>query len=258
MPTSASPHQAAYLRAIRLERAKVPSFEAYPFNLPAIFHLREVALHPAVTFFVGENGSGKSSLLEAVATAWGFNPEGGSRNFNFETRRSHSCLSEYLTLVRGTIRPKDGYFLRAESFFNVASEIERLDAGPGGVKVASSYGDKPLHEQSHGESFLALAMHRFRSEGFYILDEPEAALSPTRQMSLLIRIKELAAMGAQFLIATHSPLLLAYPEALIWGLSKEGIQRMEYRDTDQFVVMKRFLDDPEGMMARLFATEDPS
>src|SRR6187402_793317 len=150
-----------YLLDVRLRRDRVPSFDVYPFCLPAVKELGTLKLHPKVTFIVGENGSGKSTLLEAIATSWGFNPEGGTKNFNFGTRRSHSELHEYLTLAKSVKRAKDGFFLRAKSFFNVATEIEELDKGPGGPPIINSYGYKSLHEQSHGESFFALIMKRF-------------------------------------------------------------------------------------------------
>jgi predicted ATPase len=153
----------------------VASFDQYPFCLPAVRTLQQIDLHPKVTYFVGENGSGKSTLLEAIAVSLGFNAEGGSKNFRFDTRRSHSVLNEYLRIVKGVKRPRTGFFLRAESFFNVASEIERLDEGPGGPPVINSYGGRSLHEQSHGESFLALMLERFSRQGLYVLDEPEAA-----------------------------------------------------------------------------------
>jgi predicted ATPase len=173
-----------YAIDVQLKRAEVPSFDAYPFSLPAVRHLEVLELHPCVTYVVGENGSGKSTLLEAIAVAWGFNPEGGTRNFRFGTRQSHSELHEYLRIAKGVRRPRDGFFLRAESFFNVATEIDRLD-------VVDSYGGRSLHEQSHGEAFLALMMNRFGGEGLYILDEPEAALSPQRQLTALARIHQL-------------------------------------------------------------------
>ncbi|HEY1549578.1 MAG TPA: AAA family ATPase, partial [Kofleriaceae bacterium] len=164
---------AAYLRAVRLERDRVSDFTVYPFSIPSIQALDELALDAKVTFLIGENGSGKSTLIEAIAVLAGFNAEGGSRNFNFGTRRSESCLHQFMRPVRSHRRPRDGFFLRAESYFNVATEIERLDSG-GGPPLIASYGGVSLHEQSHGESFLALAMHRFGGEGLYILDEPEA------------------------------------------------------------------------------------
>ena len=174
-----------YIAEVRLRREEVPSFAQYPFSLPAIRNLDVLQLHPAVTFVIGENGSGKSTLLEAIAVAWGFNAEGGSHNFRFNTRASHSELHEYIRLSKGIKRPRGGFFLRAESFFNVATEIERLDAEPGpGAPIGPAYGDRSLHEQSHGESFMALLMNRFHGEGLYLLDEPEAALSPPRQLAV--------------------------------------------------------------------------
>ncbi len=168
-----------------------------------------------MTYFVGENGSGKSTLLEAIAVAAGFNAEGGSMNFHFSTRSSESALAGALRLVRSVRRPRTGFFLRAESFFNLATAIEQLDKDPGGSPIIDSYGGRSLHEQSHGESFLAVALHRFGPQGLYVLDEPEAALSPLRQMSMLRRMRDLVHQGCQFIVATHAPILLAYPGASI-------------------------------------------
>ena len=148
-------------------------------------------------------------MLEAIAIALGFNAEGGTRNFNFATRRSHSEFYKFLRLSRGYRRPRDGFFLRAEIFFNVATEIERLDDGPGGSPIIDSYGRHSLHEQSHGESFFALLMNRFGGNGLYILDEPEAALSPSRQMAMISRMHDLIQDRSQFIIATHSPIIMA-------------------------------------------------
>lgn len=242
----------SYLRSLKLRREKVLSFEEYPFSLPFISQLRELELHPAVTFFVGENGSGKSTLLEAVAVAWGFNPEGGTRNFRFQTRGSHSLLHEYLRLVKSPYRARDGFFLRAESMFNVASEIEHLDEEPAsGPPVIDSYGGRSLHEQSHGESILSVMMHRFGGHGLYILDEPEAALSPSRQLAMLRRMHDLVEQRSQFLIATHSPMLMAYPNAWIYQISAQGIELVKLEDTEHYVVARRFLNDPHQQVARL-------
>ena len=188
-----------FVSRISLQRDKVESFDHYPFSLPAFRGLDQIDLHPKMTIFVGENGSGKSTLLEAVAVSLGFNAEGGGKNFRFDTRPSHSPLHEYLRVAKGVRRPKDGFFLRAESFFNVATEIERLDSEPGGGRIISSYGGRSLHEQSHGEAFLALVTNRFRGDGLYILDEPEAALSPQRQLAVLSRIHDLVDEGSQFI-----------------------------------------------------------
>jgi predicted ATPase len=241
-----------FLLQARLLRDRVPSFAAYPFSLAAVRHLDTIDFHPAVTFLIGENGSGKSTLLEAMAVAWGLNPEGGSRNFNFATRASHSPLHKFLRLSKGVRRPRDSFFLRAESFFNVATEIERLDADPGGRPIIDAYGGHPLHEMSHGESFMALVMNRFRGGGFYFLDEPEAALSPTRQLALLARLHQLVGESAQFVIATHSPLLLAYPGALILCLEEDGIRRLAYEETEHFRVTRQFLHNPAKCLAILF------
>ena len=241
------------MRGVTLVREKVTDFNRYPFNIPAIRSLETLELHPKVTFLVGENGSGKSTLAEAIAVAAGFNAEGGSKNFTFATRRSGSELHSVIRLVRGVRRPRTGYFLRAESYFNVASEIERLDAAPSlGPPIGPSYGPRPLHEQSHGESFLALVQNRFSDNGFYVLDEPEAALSPQRQLSFLISLDELVCDGkSQFVIATHSPIILAYPHATIYALGQDGIVKTKYEDTEHYALTRDFLLDPQRYLRRL-------
>jgi len=225
----------------------------YPFTIPAIQTLETLEFNKQVTFFVGENGSGKSTLIEAIAVALGFNPEGGTKNFGFSTRESHSPLHKYLRLSQGFQKPKDGFFLRAESYFNVASNIEALDREPApGPPIINSYGGVSLHEQSHGESFMSLVENRFGGNGIYVLDEPESALSPNRQMSLLTRMKELVDKDSQFIVATHSPILLAYPEASIYQLSDKGIEAVEYKQTQHYKLTKMFLDNPERMTKLLF------
>jgi predicted ATPase len=239
-----------YLRGVRLVRDQVPAFDTYPFSIPAIRDLDELALDPKVTFLIGDNGSGKSTLIEAIAVAAGFNAEGGSKNFNFRTRSSESALHQFLRPIRGIKRPRDGFFLRAESYFNVATEIDRLH-------VTRAYGGVSLHEQSHGESFLALVKHRFRGNGLYILDEPEAALSPQRQLSLLAIMHELVeADRSQFIIATHSPILMAYPGALIYRLDGDGIETTKYEDTEHYTITRDFLDSPERFFKTLFGQRD--
>lgn len=238
-----------YIREIKLRRERVTSFDQYPFSLPVVRNLSTLPLHPAVTFLVGENGSGKSTLLEAIAIAWGFNPEGGTKNFRFQTRVSHSSLHEQITLVKNPIRPRDGFFLRAESFFNVATEIEQLDSEFSfGPPIIDSYGRKSLHEQSHGESFFALMMHRFGGRGFYVLDEPEAALSPSRQLAMISRLHQLVQTQSQFVIATHSPMLMAYPHAWIYQISAQGLERINYSETEHYIVAKRFLNDTDNQL----------
>ena len=243
-----------YVSRVSLRRDIVESFERYPFSLPAIKNFEYVDLHPKITYFVGENGSGKSTLLEAIAVSLGFNAEGGTKNFSFGTRRSHSELHEYLRIAKGIRRPRDGYFLRAESFFNVATEIERLDEDPtAGPLIIDAYGGRSLHEQSHGESFLALMMERFRGQGLYILDEPEAALSPQRQLATLSRMHDLVEDHSQFIIATHSPILMAYPDANIFHCGKDGIEPIAYQDTEHFRVTREFLLNPQRMLDELLA-----
>jgi predicted ATPase len=241
-----------YVREVKLRRERVSSFDQYPFSLPAVRNLHTLALHPAVTFIVGENGSGKSTLLEAIAVAWGFNPEGGTKNFQFQTRASHSTLHKNLLLVKGIKRPKDGFFLRAESFFNLGTDIERMDAEPApGPPIINSYGGRSLHEQSHGESFFALMMHRFGGNGFYVLDEPEAALSPSRQLAMMARIHQLVQTRSQFVIATHSPILMAYPNASLYQITSEGLTHIDYHQTEHYIVAKRFLTNTEAELKRL-------
>ena len=241
-----------YVSRITLRRDIVDSFDRYPFCLPAIRSLERLDLHPKVTYFVGENGSGKSTLLEALAVSLGFNAEGGTRNFRFGTRQSHSELHQFLRVAKGFRRPRDGFFLRAESFFNVATEIEHLDEEPvGGPLLIDSYGGRSLHEQSHGESFMALMTERFRGQGLYILDEPEAALSPQRQLAVLARMHDLVQDDSQFIIATHSPILMAYPDAVIYQCGKEGVSQVRYEDTEHFQVTRDFLANPERMLRGL-------
>jgi predicted ATPase len=238
-----------FLVELRLLRENVPSFAEYPFTIPAINGLDELVFERPVTFLVGENGAGKSTLLEAIAARWGLNPEGGSRNFNFSTRISHSGLKNFLRLSRSARRPRDGFFLRAESYFNVATEIEALDREPAfGPKVIAGFGGKSLHEQSHGESFFALFMNRLRGDGFYLFDEPEAALSPSRQLAFLSRLHELVEAGCQFIIATHSPILMAYPHAQILLLADGPPRPVAYQDTEHYSVTRNFLLRTEQML----------
>jgi len=242
----------SFLLGATLLRDKIASFDAYPYNLPAVRNLETLPLHRAVTFLVGENGSGKSTLLEALAIAAGFNAEGGSRNFHFTTRASHSELHRCLRLARSHKRPRTGFFLRAESFFNVATEIDALNGmAPSLPTLLDSYGGRSLHEQSHGESFIALLQHRFGPHGLYFLDEPEAALSPSRQMAALVRIHELVREGSQFIIATHSPILMAYPDAMILAVGEHGLAPIRYEDTEHYALTRRFLNDTAGMLGRL-------
>ena len=234
-----------YLLSAELMWDRVEDRVAYPYALPAISSLGSIDFHPKVTFLVGENGSGKSTLIEALAIAWGFNPEGGSKNFRFGTFNSHSDLHKALRLVRTIRRARDGFFLRAESYFNVATYVEQLDGG------LRPYGGRSLHEQSHGKSFLALLENRLRGKGLYMLDEPEAALSPTRQMSMLVRMHDLVAAESQFIIATHSPILMAYPDAWIYQLGPHGLERVEYEETEHFAITRNFLNRHQDIVRQL-------
>lgn len=250
--------ESLYLR--RVELNKLPQQKNYWETLPAVQSLRKkpLVLEQPVTFLVGENGTGKSTLLEAIAVAAGFNAEGGTRNFTFSSRETHSQLCEYLHLVKGVRRPRDGFFLRAESFYNVASNIDDLNAiRTSRPPLINSYGGKSLHEQSHGESFLSLVLNRFGGEGLYLLDEPEAALSPSRQMSMLAHLHQLVERNSQLVIATHSPILMAYPGACIYVLSKdEGICRTPYEQTEHYIVTREFLNHPEKMVQYLLREEE--
>lgn len=236
-----------YIRGMELQREKIPSFSQYPFCLPAIKNLSNLDFHENVTFIVGENGTGKSTILEAIATAYGFNPEGGTKNFNFSSRETHSDLHNYIRLVKGFKMPKDGFFLRAESFYNVATNIDELDNGGIGPRIIDSYGGHSLHNQSHGESFLALFLNRFSGKGVYILDEPEAALSPTRQMTIISRMHELVLQGSQFIIATHSPIIMAYPNAIIYEI-KDGFHKVKYEETEHYQITRDFFNNTQKML----------
>ena len=238
-----------FLDWVEVRPEAVPSPAGYPYSLPAVRGLGRLKFHPSVTFFTGENGTGKSTLLEAVAVASGLNPEGGSRNFRFSTRASHSPLHSALRVARGIRRPRTDYFLRAETFYNVSTEIEQLGVG-------GHYGGAPLHGQSHGESFWSLFTHRFSADGLYFLDEPESALSASRQLALLARLRDLTERRCQFIIATHSPILLGYPDAAIHRFSEDGVERVTYEETDAYRVTRRFLENRAGMLATLFEGDD--
>lgn len=219
----------------------------YRRDVPAMRGFERIEFRKPVTFFAGENGSGKSTIIEALAVAAGFNEEGGSKNFRFETVRRDEQGEQplFFHLSRTPRTPSDGYFLRAESFFNVATEVDRLG-------VTRGYGGVSLHEQSHGEAFMALLLNRFLGDGLYILDEPEAALSPARQLALLARMHELVRLGSQFLIATHSPIVMAYPEATILLLD-DGISEVEYEETDHYLITKDFLNHRKRMLDELMS-----
>ncbi len=239
-----------YLRQISLKRDEITDWNTYPFNIPAVRQLETINFHPDITFLVGENGSGKSTLVEAIAVAMGFNAEGGTKNTRFATASTHSELHAYLKTVRSFKRPQDWYFLRAESFYNVASFMD--DIG-----YLASYGGKSLHERSHGEAFMATLQIKLRGNGFYIFDEPEAALSPSRQMAALRIIHDLITQGSQLIIATHSPILLAYPNAKILQLGDQGFEELRYEETEIYQVTRNFLNRHEKMLDILLDEHPP-
>jgi predicted ATPase len=253
------PRTGGFLRSFALDTDGLDP-GVYPFSVPAVQALREkgeLVLAPGVTFLTGDNGTGKSTLMEAVAVAAGFNAEGGGKSFHFATRRSHSSLADHLRLAWAPGKPHTGYFLRAESFYNLATELERIDQEslPG---LLAAYGGRSLHERSHGESFLDLVVHRFGPNGLYLLDEPESALSVQGCLALLSRIAELVGGGAQFLIATHSPVLIALPGALIIEISRDGgLKAVDYDDAEPVALTRNFLADPARLLRQLLGDARP-
>ncbi|MGE7809096.1 AAA family ATPase [Lysinibacillus capsici] len=241
-----------YLKSCKVLQDTIPDKQAYPFNIPSLQDLHELEFPTNVTFFVGENGSGKSTLLEAIADRCDFNTAGGGRQNLYEVHKAESSLGEYIRL---SWLPKisNGFFLRSETFYQFASHIDLIED----PRRYNAFGGKSLHHQSHGESFLALFMNRFKGKAIYLLDEPEAALSPTRQLSLLKIMKDLE-HEAQFIIATHSPILLGYPNATIYSFDQGEIESIRYEDTIHYIVTKRFLDAPQSILRELFDEERES
>lgn len=247
----------SYLLEFVLERGKVPSFDEYPFSLNIFTDFRRLIFDSKITFLVGENGSGKSTLLEAIAYHVGLNPEGGSRNTSFSTADTHSPLFEYTRLVRSAKYPKDSYFLRAESFYNLATYMDDAeDLEYSRREYLWTYGGKSLHEQSHGESFMATMTNKLRGAGIYLFDEPEAALSPSRQLAALAAFHKLIKLESQLIIATHSPILMAYPDALIYHFSENGIEPIKYEETEHFTITREFLNKPGKMLRYLFEEDE--
>ena len=238
-----------YLRSLTIQKDDPkPDANSYPLSIPAIRNLEEISFRNRITFFVGENGSGKSTLLEGIAYQCGFNTAGGGRNNTYEVESSHSDLGEFIRL---SWMPKvtNGFFLRAETFYNFASYLESVPESLG------YYGGRSLHDQSHGESFLSLFTHRFGGRAIFLLDEPEAALSPARQLSLIKVMKDLE-KDTQFIIATHSPILLAYPGAQILNFDTSPITEVTYEQTLHYQLTKRFLCNTQAMLDELFAEEE--
>jgi len=225
------------------------SQDSYLRTIPSLMNLSQINLHKSITLFTGENGSGKSTLLEAIAIAYGLNPEGGSRNFNFSTQNTHSDLYNAITLYKGSRRVRDAFFLRAESFYNVASKANEYSMGES--SYYDSYGGSPLHQQSHGESFLNVILERFYPNSLYILDEPEAALSPQRQLTVLKQIYHLSQKGTQFIIASHSPILLGIPGAEILSFNGSTIEPIDYYSTESYQITSLFVNHRDSLLKKL-------
>ncbi|WP_207533238.1 AAA family ATPase [Desertivirga arenae] len=243
-----------YLKEILFKREEVPSFNIYPFNLPLVSNLSSIKFDADVTFIIGENGAGKSTLIEAIALSLGFTIEGGSKNTQFSTHSNASALYNYFKTIKSYSKPRDYFFLRAESFYNVATFLE--DAYPDRDNFVKQYGVESLHECSHGESFLNLLSNRLRGKGLYIFDEPEAALSPNRQMSALSIIHQLVERHSQFIIATHSPILLSYPNATIYEIDQGELRRTRYEDTQHFKITRDFLNNYRRHIDHILAEEE--
>ncbi|MCR5232984.1 MAG: AAA family ATPase [Lachnospiraceae bacterium] len=232
-----------FIKGINIDWSKI-SERSYLRGIEAVSQVSELNFSKPVTLFVGENGSGKSTILEAIAVAYGFNPEGGTRNYSFSTYDSHSELCNAMRLIRGYSKPGWGYFLRAESFYNVATAEDEYSRGPGGRP-------QHFHERSHGESFLAMAQSNFRGNGIYLLDEPEAALSPQRQLTLLLEIERCAREGSQFIIVSHSPILLGIPGADILSFDDGEVHALAYEETESYQVTKMFIENRDQMLSHL-------
>lgn len=244
-----------FIKEIRINWDKIEE-DSYLRRIPSLAGLDRLVFDHNITFFVGENGSGKSTLIEGIAVAYGFNAEGGTKNYSFSTYESHSKLYEAVSVARGFRRPRGNYFLRAESFYNVASKAEDYrDNDPAEIYYAR-YGGKSLHEQSHGESFLALVQGNFTDNGIYILDEPEAALSPQRQLTLLMEVDRLSKLGSQFIIASHSPILLGLPGAKILSFDDGKIHACDYEETESYRVTEMFINNREYFLNRLLDSSE--
>lgn len=234
------------IRKVSIDWNKIAD-DSYLRGIEALQGVSELEFNKPITFFVGENGSGKSTLLEAMAIACGFNPEGGSKNYRFSTYNSHSELCNAMQIRKGYRQVRWGYFLRAESFYNVATKEEDY--------VDADHPSAKLHEKSHGESFLAIALEKLTPEGLYFLDEPEAALSPQRQLTLLMQLYDCAKQGAQFMIVTHSPILLGIPGADIWTFDQGPVHACKYEETDSYQVTEMFINSRERLLKRLLGGE---
>lgn len=243
-----------FIRAVRLDVSDA-TLRGWPYDIASVRDFGWRPFHPAVTYFVGENGSGKSTIVEALAVVLGMNAEGGGRNMRFATAATETPLADHIVVERAG-RPRTDFFLRAESFYNVASEIDALDREPGfGPPIKDSYGGQSLHSRSHGASFIATLTNRFGGGGLYLLDEPESALSFRGCLTLLRVIHDLVAAGSQFVIATHSPFILAMPDAMIYALDDDGIRSVSYDEAEPVVNARGFLEAPDRYLRHLFSEE---
>jgi len=250
------------LKKIVLLRERVEDWTAYPFSVPTIASLPEISIHSRIAFFAGENGTGKSTLLEAIAAHYGFGPEGGNRNLQFETSDSSRSVDRLTRALRLSfdIRTGRGFYFRAESLFSLATQIDEWDKDPGlGGRIIDGYGGVSLHNHSHGETFFTVLDNKFRNSGLFLLDEPEAALSPQRQLSFLLLIRDTLRRykDAQFLISTHSPVLLGYPGAQIFSFDDGHLHEIDYEDTEPLQIVRRFVNDRDSFIQELFE-ESPS
>jgi predicted ATPase len=251
------------LNKITLLRDRVDDWNSYPFTVPVIARLNELSFRSRICFFAGENGTGKSTLLEAIAVHYGFGREGGTRSFANDSTESNHSVDPLVKALRLSFdnRTGAGYFLRAESFFNVASHIDNLDAEPeSGPPLSAFYGGQSLHTRSHGETFFTVLDLKFRRNGLFLLDEPEAALSPQRQLAFLVLIHDVLRKykDAQFIISTHSPVLLGYPGAQIISFDDEALQEISYEETAPMQIVRRFVNDRKGFLRELFEEETRS
>ena len=247
-------YSSLFVDGIKIEKDNIEDINKYPFNIECIKDISKLKFNKPVTFLIGENGVGKSTFIEALAIKLGLNPEGGTQNFIFKTKDTHSNLYKYSRTYGNGNKPQTKFFLRAESFYNFSSEVQRLVEEDMYSGLYRCYGGN-LHECSHGESFIKLIQNRFTGNGLYILDEPEAALSPSRQLSLLCFIDDLVKEGSQFIIATHSPILISYRDGEILNLN-DKFKKIKYEDTEIYKTYKMYLENPYEMQRKLFDVYD--
>ena len=234
-----------FIKRVRFNREEIKTSDTYIATLPLFENIEALDFSVPVTFLAGDNGTGKSTLIEALALSLGFTAEGGSKNFYSENPGEYSDMYKCITLEKGPLRPKDSFYFRADRFYDLASRIDR-------IKCNEYYGGESLHAQSHGEGFLSVMGNRLFGKGIYLLDEPESSLSPMNQITLLTMINDLVKNGSQLIIATHSPILLAYPEAEILFIENDGVERIDYEETEHYRTSKLFLDNYKGFLKSLF------